>query len=187
MKQTEERDSSESLDREKWIQAAIDEHQGPLVRYAHHFLKDLDRARDVVQETFFKLLQQDRSKIAGHLKPWLFHVCRNQAIDVCRKENRMNLADSKTLDQSQGRKVNGTHSLANDPAMIAESNEDATRVERLVGQLNDKQQEVIRLKFQDAMSYKQIAEVTGLTASNVGFILHSALKKLRQQVKAEFN
>ena len=42
------------------------------------------------------------------------------------------------------------------------------------------QREVIRLKFQNDLSYKEIAEVTGLSATNVGFLLHVALKKLRE-------
>ena len=35
-----------------WIQAALREHEGPLVRYAAQLTGDLDRARDVVQDTF---------------------------------------------------------------------------------------------------------------------------------------
>ena len=41
------------------------------------------------------------------------------------------------------------------------------------------QREVIRLKFQNDLSYREIAEVTQLTETNVGFLLHTGLKKLR--------
>ena len=44
------------------------------------------------------------------------------------------------------------------------------------------QQEVIRLKFQHGLSYKQIAEVTQLSVSNVGFLIHAGLKTLRQRL-----
>ncbi|MEM9420291.1 MAG: sigma-70 family RNA polymerase sigma factor, partial [Planctomycetota bacterium] len=53
---------------------------------------------------------------------------------------------------------------------------------RRLAALPDPQQEVVRLKFQADLSYKQIAEVTGLTVSHVGVLLHQALKTLRQQM-----
>jgi RNA polymerase sigma-70 factor (ECF subfamily) len=47
------------------------------------------------------------------------------------------------------------------------------------------QQECIRLKFQSGLSYKQISDVTNLTATNVGFLIHTGLKTLRQRLAAE--
>ena len=46
-------------------------------------------------------------------------------------------------------------------------------------QLPDNQREVIRLKFQQELSYKEISEATGLAVGNVGFLLHTGLKRLR--------
>ncbi len=46
--------------------------------------------------------------------------------------------------------------------------------------LSENQQLVIRLKFEQGMSYQEISEQTGLTSSNVGFLLHNGLKKLRE-------
>ena len=45
--------------------------------------------------------------------------------------------------------------------------------------LSDNQREVIRLKFQQNLSYREISEATGLAAGNVGFLLHTGLKRLR--------
>ena len=50
---------------------------------------------------------------------------------------------------------------------------------RVLETLPPKQQEVIRLKFQGEMSYKEISEVTQLSVSNVGFLIHAGLKRLR--------
>jgi RNA polymerase sigma-70 factor (ECF subfamily) len=41
---------------------------------------------------------------------------------------------------------------------------------------------VIRLKFQHGMSYKQISQITHLTVTNVGFLIHTGLKTLRRQL-----
>jgi len=52
---------------------------------------------------------------------------------------------------------------------------------RIVCTLPPRQQEVIQLKFQNDLSYQQIAEIMQTTANNVGVLLHTALKTLRQR------
>jgi RNA polymerase sigma-70 factor (ECF subfamily) len=52
---------------------------------------------------------------------------------------------------------------------------------RIVATLPARQQEVIQLKFQDDLSYQQIAEIMQTNANNVGVLLHTALKTLRQR------
>ena len=52
---------------------------------------------------------------------------------------------------------------------------------RIVATLPPRQQEVIQLKFQNDLSYQEISEITQLSVSNVGVLLHNALKTLRQR------
>jgi len=52
---------------------------------------------------------------------------------------------------------------------------------RIVATLPPRQQEVLQLKFQNDLSYQQIAEITKTTANNVGVLIHTALKTLRQR------
>lgn len=52
---------------------------------------------------------------------------------------------------------------------------------RIVATLPARQQEVIQLKFQSDLSYQQIAKIMKTTANNVGVLLHTALKTLRQR------
>ena len=56
----------------------------------------------------------------------------------------------------------------------------------LIQELPARQKEVMRLKFQSNLSYKEIAEAVGISISNVGFVVHSALKKLREGMKEKF-
>ena len=69
-----------------------------------------------------------------------------------------------------------------EPAAVAEQNDAADRAQQLVGNLPENQREVIRLKFQDGLSYREIATVTGLSVSNVGFLIHRGVKTLREQM-----
>ena len=57
--------------------------------------------------------------------------------------------------------------------------EQKTNLAEVVDQLTPRQQEVLRLRIQAGLSYREIAEVTGLTVSNVGFHLHAAVRSLR--------
>jgi RNA polymerase sigma-70 factor (ECF subfamily) len=158
----------------EWIRDALDRYEGPLVRYARRITGDLEQARDVVQDTFLKLCAADRSTVETHLAAWLYTVCRNRALDVSRKERRM-----VPLDDA----VAQTHATGEPPASATADFRDAhAQVLTVVETLPKNQQEVIRLKFQDALSYKEISQVTGLSVTNVGFLLHTAIRNVRARL-----
>ena len=71
------------------------------------------------------------------------------------------------------------------PATTLERSEAATSLFRLLDALPPNQREVIRLKFQNDLSYREIAEVTQLSVTNVGFLLHTGLKKLRELLREQ--
>jgi len=162
-----------------WVNAAIELHEGALLRYAQHFVRDLESARDIVQDTFLQLCRQTNDEIRPRVAQWLFTVCRNRAIDVCRKERRMKLAPE---DQLADELAQSSEAPELQPSAAMERQEAATGLMSQISKLPDRQQEVLRLKFNAGLSYKEIAEVTGLTSSNVGFILHTAIAKLRQKL-----
>lgn len=68
------------------------------------------------------------------------------------------------------------------PDIRVEQSETSDTIARLMGDLPDNQREVIRLKFQSGLTYRQIAEVTGLSPSNVGFLIHTGITTLRKQM-----
>jgi len=153
------------------VQRALRDYEGALVGYACSILGDPDRARDVVQDTFVRLWDQDPARIAENLKPWLYTVCRNRALDVLRRHRRVVELDELTLERQE--------EAAPDPCENLATREAAGEILRYVERLPANQREVIRLKFQADLSYKEIAELTGLSVTNVGFLLHTALKRLR--------
>lgn len=158
------------MNRKRWLVSALQRHERPLVRYAHRLVGDLETARDVVQDTFLKLCEQDPGQLDGRLPEWLFTVCRNRAIDHLRKEGRM---DSL-----------GEREPATETPDVAEQKEQTSDILARVRDLPARQQEVLRLKFQEGLSYKQISAVTEESVSNVGFLLHTAIKTLRRQLAA---
>lgn len=163
--------------REQFIERTLAEYESPLIGYAASILHDLDRARDVVQDTFIRLCQQDPSKLRENVKTWLFTVCRNRSLDVLRKDKRI-----QPLDEVRWKRVAGS---GLQPDQQAERDEQMARVMRCLDRLSDNQREVILLKFQQGLSYQEIVEVTGLTSGNVGFLIHTGLKRLRDLLPGE--
>lgn len=164
-------------DNAEWWHAAHTRHGPALSRYAASIVGDADRARDVVQDVFLRLWREDPARLNGCLVEWLFTVCRHRALDVHRKEHRMTALTEVELDT---RPAAGPA-----PDAQAEASESAGRALRLLDALPEHQREVVRLKFQAGLSYAEISRVTGHSVSNVGFLLHTALKTLRQQMQRE--
>jgi RNA polymerase sigma factor (sigma-70 family) len=158
-----------------WIRSILDRYEGPLTRYALRITGDLESARDVVQETFLRLCSENRAKVDGYLPQWLFTVCHNRAMDVRRKERRMQAASADG--------IRACESDDRDPAKIAERQEGAGRAVQLLALLPENQQEVIRLRFQNGLSYKEIAGVTKLSVSNVGYLIHTAIRTIREKLE----
>jgi RNA polymerase sigma-70 factor (ECF subfamily) len=71
-----------------------------------------------------------------------------------------------------------------EPSTVLEKKEELSRVLQILETLPPNQQEVIRLKFQNGLSYREISDVTHLSVSNVGFLLHTGLKTVRQKLEA---
>lgn len=156
--------------RNGWVSSALASHEKSLVRYARRLTGDLEAARDIVQDTFLRLCKESPARLDGHLKEWLFTVCRNRAFDVLRKEGRMDpLERDVAVEQA--------------PLDELEERETQDRVAARVEALPARQREMIHLKFVEGLSYKQISSITGASVSNVGFILHTAIKTLRAQLE----
>ncbi len=70
-------------------------------------------------------------------------------------------------------------------AVVFENRDNASRVLEAIESLSEPEQEVLRLKFQDGLKYREIANVTGRTTNHVGVMIHTAIKKLRTQLQAD--
>ena len=123
---------------------------------------------------FLSLCKQGRKRVEKKIPAWLYRVCRNRAVDVIRKEKHM----TALTDVHQATLASTDRS----PDQVAEIREHKSHLLALLGQLPDNQREVIRLKFQQQMSYRQIARVTRLSESNVGYLIHTGIKNLRGQM-----
>jgi len=154
-----------------WVLDALSAHEAPLLRYASTLVSP-DDARDVVQDTFLALCSADRSAVDGRLVPWLFTVCKNRAISLRRKgRRRADLEEAMHLESAES-----------GPQAALEQRQASASVLAILAELPERARDVVSLKFAAGLSYKEIAEVTGLSVSHVGVILHEAIGRLRERL-----
>lgn len=161
--------------RADWIKSLMQRFEGQLLRYAARITGDVEMAQDVVQDAFISLLRTTNPPTEEYAAEWLFKVCRNRSLDVRRKDRRMN----QLSDAHAGSCASNEQS----PHHAAEAKEQAGQLLTMLQDLPENQQEVIRLRFQNGFTYQQIASITGLSVSNVGFLIHVAIKTLRSKFK----
>lgn len=88
----------------------------------------------------------------------------------------------KRFEEGQAERVSSDEPR---PIRLIENAEIQEAVLRLIDQLPRNQQEVIRLKFQNGFSYKEISRITELSVSNVGVLIHHAVARLRSEFAAQ--
>ena len=156
------------------INLAMERHEAALIRYAASILGDVERAREVVQDTFLKLCTTAPETVRNHLAQWLFTVCRNGAFDIRKKDGRMTPLTDIDLETRRG--------TGPRPLDELEKQETLHQVLDLVSELPPKEREVVTLKFQCDLSYKEISEITALSVSYIGVLIHNGVSRIRKRV-----
>lgn len=157
------------------IEEAFRALEGPLLGYARHLLQDVAMSEDVVQEAFVRLNRQFGE--VREPRRWLYRTVHNLALNQRRKAGRTQSFHPTDTD-SAATPIPETA----DPQPLPD--EQIARMEG-IGQvrlgldlLDERSRELLRLKFQEDLSYRQISERTGLGVGHVGYLLHHAIKKL---------
>lgn len=151
-----------------------------LLGYAAHLVGSVERGRDLVLETFARLCAQSADV---PLPDWLFVVCRNLAVDRLRKERRMSVMEQNAV-ADRASEATRTDGASTSPVLRLVRDDESRRAVDALGTLPPRQQEAIRLKFQQELSYAQIAQVMQTTPNNVAGLVHAGLKSLRERLGA---
>ena len=153
--------------------------ESPLLGYARRLLGDSALAEDVVQDAFMKLHSQFHKVHTP--QPWLYRTVHNLAVDHQRRASRIVLVD----DRAAGDDVPANDTADSQPMPDEEiARWEGIGLVRLVLEtLDARSRELIRLRFEEDLSYKEIAARTGLTVGNVGYILHHALKAMALELE----
>lgn len=153
----------------------LSRHSERIFNYIQHIVKDSALADDIFQETFVKAIttiKQGRYTETGKFGAWLSRIAHNLVIDNFRQEKSENTfsADNDDVDIFNRRELadeNIEDTLINEQIHID--------VRRIMESLPQSQREVLEMRFYQDMSFKEIAEATGVS-------INTALGRMRYAV-----
>lgn len=158
------------------IEEVLRQCESPLLAYAIKMVRDGEQAQEIVQEAFVRLHASYAE--VGAPRPWLYRTVFNLAMTHHRERQKV-VSVGFAPEETPG--AEPPISPAPDERMVRM--EATAQARACVEQLDDRSQQLVRLRFEDGLSYKQMSERTGLTVTNVGYILHKSLKKLATALK----
>jgi RNA polymerase sigma factor (sigma-70 family) len=160
------------------MEAIVTDHETALLRYATRILRNPFAAQDVVQNVFIKLFQswQEGMRPSKQMKSWLYRVTHNEAVDLIRHESRLRDLHERQAGEPSTECPDGEH---------CEATMEARRetVLKHLHRLHPREQQVVLLRLEEGLSYKEIGEITSRSEGNVGNILHHAVRKLSASLK----
>lgn len=135
-----------------------------------------ETAEDLVSEIFRKVFLNLNSynPEKASFRTWIFRITNNTLIDYYRVTRNPNKPENVDIDE-----VIGLSSTEVSPHDIVLSHEQQEYMRGCLGQLPPKQQSILQLKFYDGYSNQEIAEIMKISTSNVGVLIHRALKKTK--------
>lgn len=152
--------------------------ESPLLGYALRYTGEAALAEDVVQDAFMKLHVQFEE--VEKPRQWLYRIVHNLALNQRRAAGKTVSLEQSANDGNPSAPDNADPALLPDEQIIRLEGIGLVRIS--LEALDERSRELVKLKFNDELSYKDIAERTGLTPTNVGFILHHALKTIAAEL-----
>ena len=152
----------------------IERHQAKVYGFIYSKVGDTTISDDIFQDTFIKVIKTLKTNAyneEGKFLPWLMRIAHNQTIDVFRKNKKMPM-------QRETEEYSIFNSMS-DSAQNIEGKLIEFQVEKdlkkLVESLPEDQREVLKMRFYDDLSFKEIADITGVS-------INTALERMRYAV-----
>jgi len=161
------------------FEAVVAAYEGQLIVYVARITGSRSSAEDVVQEAFIKLSQHWRGELAPGpaVSAWLYKAAYHAAIDQIRRDKSRRAAHRRHQDE---REVDAEEKRGEQDA--PDNNGNTAKVRAALSALSGRERSLVVLKIYENKSYNEIAEITGLKIGNIGYILHTAMKKLAKTI-----
>lgn len=158
----------------------LSRNQSKLFSYILFVVRDEDKANDLFQETFVKVitkLHQGRYVDSGKFGAWIMRIAHNVIMDWYREQRSRNLIEP-TDENLSGNDVldsNVENRYVNDQIMVD--------VKNMMNMLPPTQREVVFMRFYQDLSFKEIAEMTGVSINTSLGRMRYAILNLRRMTK----
>lgn len=161
----------------------LSRNQEKLFTYILFVVRDREIANDMFQETFFKVvsrLQQGKYIANGKFSAWLMRIAHNVIMDWYRQQRAQNIVDApKENDLSNV----GSTLLESSREGELVNNQVMEDVRRMMSHLPASQREVVFMRFYQQMSFKEIAEATGVSINTALGRMRYAILNLRRMTR----
>lgn len=161
----------------------LSRNQEKLFTYILFVVRDREMANDMFQETFFKVvsrLQQGKYIANGKFSAWLMRIAHNVIMDWYRQQRAQNIVDApKENDLSN---VGSTLLVSSREGELV-NNQVMEDVRRMMSHLPASQREVVFMRFYQQMSFKEIAEATGVSINTALGRMRYAILNLRRMTR----
>lgn len=165
------------------ISSLIEKYSRRVRDYIRMMVKDTDVADDIFQETFIKavrVIDEGRYADNGKFLSWVLRIAHNQVID----HFRAGRAAATVGESNAGYNILGTMRFAErtvEDSIVAEQT--SAEVRALVEELPDEQREVVMLRYYSGLSFKEIAEQTGVSINTALGRMRYALINMRKMIR----
>ncbi|MDB5188907.1 MAG: subunit sigma-24 of polymerase [Candidatus Nomurabacteria bacterium] len=157
----------------------IERHFAGIYSYVYRFVHNTSAAEDIVQETFIKVWRQlGRFKGGSGLRPWLFRIARNTAIDHLRKKK--NIPFSYFSEEGEADAVFEDESI--DIIEIAIARERKENLNTAIEQLPVVYREILILRAEDDLTFEEISGVTGKPLNTVKSLYRRGIALLQKAI-----
>ena len=169
---------------EACLEILIKRHQKNVYTSIYLMVRDRSLAEDIFQETFIKIistLRTDRYNEEGKFGPWAARIGRNLAIDYIRKMKR-----DVTITDSGGNDIFSYLRIAEESVedkIIRHQTEQS--IKELVKRLPEEQKQVLIMRHWGDMSFKEIADHTGVSINTALGRMRYALNNIRKMMEKE--
>jgi RNA polymerase sigma-70 factor (ECF subfamily) len=166
---------------EQSLQGLINRHQDKIYTSIMMFVKDKYLAEDIFQDTFIKVVNTLRSgtyKEEGKFAPWVMRISYNLCVDHFRKVKR-----NPMITNSDGFDIFDVLQFADENAEDKITREEThNKIRRLVDELPEEQREVVIMRHYNDLSFKEIADLTGVSINTALGRMRYALINLRKLI-----
>lgn len=167
------------------FETLVKRYERELYNYLRRFLSNQVLAEDAFQATFLQVhLKCHLYDASRKVRPWLYTVATNQAIDIQRRNRRHRLVSLDRPNRVQhdelGSLVDVLSGREGEPASDLETGERKEWIRRAVASLPDQLQSAVKLVYFRGMKYREAADELDVPVGTVKSRLHSAVKRLGQ-------
>jgi RNA polymerase sigma-70 factor, ECF subfamily len=161
-------------------------YQRELYGYLRRYLGNPNLADDVFQATFLQVFLKAKQYEPGRpVRPWLYTIATNQAIDAMRRVARQTAVslDHTTSESPEGdlrTLLDLLESREEDPFEASQEEEKRRLVRDALEQLSEGLRQVVILAYYQGLKQRDIADILGIPVGTVKSRLHTALAKLHE-------